>query len=69
MTWRSATRTSRKYDGLFTIYQDTLTGSTQLAIRDDQIGREFIYFPHVMDAPASVSFRGAFGGSQPFTMR
>ena len=65
----SVTRTSRKYDGLFTIYQDTLTGSTQLAIKEDQIGREFIYFPHVMDAPASIAFRGAFGNSQPFTVR
>src|SRR4051794_39420038 len=36
-------KSSKKSDGLFTIYQDTATGSVQMFIRKDQLGKEFIY--------------------------
>ena len=34
---------SRKYDGLFTLYQDTATGSIQMYVKREQLGPEFIY--------------------------
>lgn len=37
------TKGHRKSAGLFTVYQDTTTGSTQLYIRKDQLNKEFIY--------------------------
>ena len=46
---------SEKHEGLFTLYQDSLTGSLHIAIAPDQIDREFIYFiPTVDGVPAAV---------------
>ena len=36
-------KSSKKIEGLFTIYQDTVTGSMQLYIKKDQLNKEFIY--------------------------
>ncbi|TWO33118.1 DUF5117 domain-containing protein [Seonamhaeicola sediminis] len=38
---------SKKIEGLFTIYQDTVNGSLQMLISKDQIGKEFIYFSQI----------------------
>jgi hypothetical protein len=61
---------STKYPGLFTIYQDTSTGALQMVVRQDQLGREFIYFS-VTDEGAlpAGSFRGAFGPNNVFAVR
>jgi hypothetical protein len=49
------------YDGLFTIYQDTTSGSIKLAISKDQIGKEFIYFGLTHDGVLDANhFRGNF---------
>lgn len=37
------TKSSKKHEGLFTLYQDTATGSVQLYIKKEQLGQEFIY--------------------------
>jgi hypothetical protein len=42
---------SKKIDGLFTLYQDTLTGSLQLYVKKDQLGKEFIYQSFSMGGP------------------
>lgn len=56
-----------KKDGLFTIYQDTTTGKTYIEITEDQIGTEFIYFKHVLDAVSeSRNFRGAYRDTRIF---
>jgi hypothetical protein len=61
------TKSSRRHDGLFTLFQDTLTGATRLLIRRDQIGREFIYWSHIVDGVADAGhFRGAFGDNKLF---
>ncbi len=44
-------KSSRKIDGLFTLYQDTATGSMQLYIRKDQLGKEFIYQSFSISGP------------------
>jgi hypothetical protein len=44
----------RKADGLLTLYQDTTTGSVQLYIKKDQLGKEFIYQSFSMGGPADL---------------
>jgi hypothetical protein len=57
----------KKNDGLFTIYQDTTNGSLMMLVSKDKIGKEFIYFTHVVDAPvAAGAFRGAFANNNSF---
>ena len=45
---------SRKVDGLFTLYQDTVTGSLQMYVRKDQLGKDFIYQSFSMGGPTSL---------------
>lgn len=45
---------SSKDDGLFTLYQDTLTGSVMLYVKKNQVGPEFIYQSFSMGGPASL---------------
>ena len=61
---------SKKIDGLFTIYQDTITGSLQMIVSEDQIGKEFIHFNQVSNGVIDVRrFRGAYGGSKVFKIK
>jgi len=48
------TKSSKKVEGLLTLYQDTATGSVQLYIRKDQLGKEFIYQSFSMGGPAQL---------------
>ncbi|WP_082333837.1 zinc-dependent metalloprotease [Mangrovimonas sp. TPBH4] len=58
-------KTSNAKEGLFTVYQDTITGSIKMLITEDQIGKEFIYFSQIMDGVMEAnSFRGAYGDSK-----
>jgi hypothetical protein len=57
----------KKIEGLFTIYQDTVNGSIQMLISEDQIGKKFIYFNQTTDGTSDTgSFRGAYGNSIVF---
>ncbi len=47
-------KSSKKIDGLFTLYQDTVTGSLQLYVKKDQLGKEFIYQSFSMGGPTSL---------------
>jgi uncharacterized protein DUF4953/uncharacterized protein DUF5117 len=47
-------KTSRKIDGLFTLYQDTATGSLQIYVKKNQLGKEFIYQSFSMGGPTSL---------------
>lgn len=42
-------KSSKKSEGLFTIYRDTVTGAVQMQIAKDQIDQEFIYFNQILD--------------------
>lgn len=54
-----------KYDGLFTLYRDTVSGKTYMNISEAQLGKEYIYFNHIENAPPGTGyFRGSFGGSK-----
>jgi hypothetical protein len=48
------TKGNKKYDGLFTLYQDTATGSIQMYVRKDQLGKEFIYQSYSLNGPTSL---------------
>ena len=67
---KDLTKSSKKIEGLFTIYQDTITGSVKLLVKEDQLNKDFIYFSQIADGIASVgAFRGNFKGSSVFNVK
>jgi Met-zincin/Domain of unknown function (DUF5117) len=47
-------KSCRKITGLLTMYQDTATGSVQLYVKKDQLGKEFIYQSFSMGGPPQL---------------
>lgn len=47
-------KTSKKHTGLFTLYQDTVTGSVQMYVRKDQLNKDFIYQSFSLAGPSSL---------------
>jgi Met-zincin/Domain of unknown function (DUF5117) len=47
-------KTSKKIDGLFTLYQDTVTGSVQLYIKKNRLNKEFIYQSFSLNGPTQL---------------
>ncbi len=64
-------KSSKEINGLFKIYQDTITGSLQILISKDQIDKEYIYFTQIADAPGDIGFagRGVYRGSKVFQIK
>lgn len=61
---------SKKIEGLFTIYQDTINGSLQMIVSEQQINKEYIHFNQVSNGVVDVRrFRGAYGGSKVFKIK
>ena len=59
------TKGAQKIDGLFTLYQDSTSGSTMMQIRKDQIDKEFIHFYYIENGASGTSaFRGQFRGAR-----
>ena len=54
VTIAEKTKSSKKIDGLFTVYQDTVTGGVHLYIRKDQLGDDFIYQSFSLSGPTSL---------------
>ena len=48
------TKSSKRSDGLFSVYQDTATGALQLYVRKDQLGKEYIYQSFSINGPTSM---------------
>ncbi|MFY7965460.1 MAG: zinc-dependent metalloprotease [Chitinophagaceae bacterium] len=48
------TKGNTKHEGLFTLYQDTATGSMQMYVRKDQLGKEFIYQSFSINGPTEL---------------
>ncbi len=66
-TIEELTKKSKKMEGLFTMYRDSIDGTTQMVISKDQIGKEFIYFSQIADGVLDAgAFRGAYLGSKVF---
>ena len=69
-TIKDLTKSSKEIDGLFKIYQDTITGTLQMLIKEDQIGPDFIHFNQLADGVVDAgSFRGAYRGSKVFKIK
>ncbi|MEJ6753713.1 MAG: zinc-dependent metalloprotease [Flavobacteriales bacterium] len=61
------TKRSKKIEGLFDLYQDTINGSMKMVIRKDQVGKEYIYFSQIADGVLDAgSYRGSYRGSKVF---
>ncbi len=61
-------KSSKEIDGLFKIYQDTVTGSLQMVISKDQLDNEYIYFMQIADGVVDTGrlIRGSYKGSKVF---
>ncbi|WP_286830899.1 MULTISPECIES: zinc-dependent metalloprotease [Kordiimonas] len=54
-------------DGLFKMYQDPKNGSLMMEVREDQLGKEFIYFSHTADGVVEGGhFRGQYRQQKVF---
>ena len=61
------TKKSKKIEGLFDLYQDTINGAMKMVVREDQVGKEFIYFSQIADGVLEAgSYRGSYRGSKVF---
>lgn len=66
-TIKSLTKSSKKIEGLFTIYQDTVTGSVKLLVKKDQLNKDFIYFSQIANGVTEANaYRGSYNGSSVF---
>ena len=55
-------------EGLFKLYRDPKNGSINMEVREDQLGKEFIYYAHVADGVVEGGhFRGQFRSQKVFT--
>ena len=64
------TKKSKKIEGLFTIYQDTTTGSIKMVVSKEQLNQEFIYFSQVANGVLDAgAFRGSYRGSKVFKIQ
>lgn len=63
----ASVRNMQPHQGLFTLYQDTLSGNVKLLIKEEQIGKEFIHFYYIENGAVEASaFRGQFRDSKIF---
>ena len=61
------TKSSKKIEGLFTIYQDTVTGSVKLLVKENQLNKDFIYFSQIANGVTDAgAFRGSFRANTVF---
>lgn len=47
-------KSSKKTEGMFTVYQDTANGTMQLFVKKDQLGKEYIYQSFSINGPTSL---------------
>ncbi|MFN0050170.1 MAG: zinc-dependent metalloprotease [Cytophagales bacterium] len=63
-------KTSKKFSGLFKIYQDSVNGGLLMAIKKDQIDKEYIYFSYSENGFVSGgTTRGMFRDNKVFTIK
>ncbi|MBU2930230.1 zinc-dependent metalloprotease [Winogradskyella psychrotolerans] len=67
---KELTKSSKKIEGLFTMYRDTITGALQMVICEDHLDKEFIHFNQISNGVIDAGrFRGAYGGSKVFKVK
>ncbi|OYX23344.1 MAG: hypothetical protein B7Z06_10360 [Flavobacteriales bacterium 32-35-8] len=67
-TIKDLVKSSEKIEGLFTLYRDTITGSIQMIVCENQLNNEFIYFSQISDGITDVGRinRGTYNESKVF---
>ncbi len=64
------TKKSKKIDGLFTIFRDSVTGNTKLLVKKEQLNKDYIYFSQIADGVTEAgAFRGSYRGSSIFHIK
>ena len=64
------TKDNKKIEGLFTIFQDTVTGAVKLLVKKDQLNKDYIYFAQIADGVTEAGhFRGSYQGSSVFHIK
>ena len=59
------TKDAEQFEGLFTMYRDTVTGESWMAIPEESLKKEFIYFSQVEDGVLQTgNFRGSYRSSK-----
>jgi hypothetical protein len=62
------TQAAEQFEGLFTMYRDTVTGESWMAIPAESLQTEFIYFSQVEDGVLQTgNFRGSYRSSKIIT--
>jgi hypothetical protein len=60
----------RKFEGLFTLYQDTTDGKVYLLVKGDQLEREYIYWSYAENGPVGAGMnRGSFRYNELIRLR
>ncbi|MDX5321928.1 MAG: DUF5117 domain-containing protein, partial [Bacteroidota bacterium] len=69
-TVASKTKGCKKIPGLFTLYQDTATGSAYLLINKNQLDQEYIYFAYTENGVIQAGHhRGSYRDNEVFRLR
>ena len=64
------TKSSKKLEGLFEIYQDTINGKLKMVVSKDQFEKEFIYFSQIADGVVEAGrFRGSYQSEAIFQIK
>lgn len=64
------TKSCKRFNGLFNLYQDTLTGSAFMEIQKTQVGKEYIYFCYAENGLVEAGTnRGSFRDNKVFQIR
>ncbi len=64
-------KSSKKTEGLFPIFQDTLTGTIRMVISDAHLNKEYIYFSQIADGATDAGriIRGTYRESKVFKIK
>jgi len=69
-TFDDSLKTYKKFPGLFKIYQDTASGGLLMAIKKDQIDKEYIYFSYSENGFVGAgTIKGTFRDNKVFTIK
>ena len=60
-TFEEVTKQSKLIEGLFDIYQDSISGKIQMLIKEEQLSKDFIYGSQIADGIVQAGgFRGLY---------
>lgn len=64
------TKSSKKIEGLFTIYQDTISGKLKMVVSKNHFQNEFIHFSQIADGVTEAGgFRGLYNAGTIFNLK